>query len=259
MKTPKIIKPLLFGLALGLTNFAFSQSEDKKEETPTWEDNFFMAINTSSYLDIIKTPLRQVRVITGNDMDANGNIIPRYADAPSQSATINFFSLGLEPRYNIKKLNENAAFALALPMSIGIGATSSVDETVLGVTGFGSIQLPLMLKFYLGNGSTYQCEKDYGMSLGGGIEYDKIGLMNVSGESQPIENKGFFIPVASFGIHFWRNNLPVEINIKYGNGAYVEYANDKYGQPLKNEFNQLISQKARSSTFRISYVQLLNY
>ena len=50
-----------------------------------------------------------------------------------------------------------------------------------------------------------------------------------------------------------------EINIKYGNGAYVEYANDKYGQPLKNEFNQLISQKARSSTFRISYVQLLNY
>lgn len=257
----KLIKPFVVCLALVIANLSFAQKGEITKKPDPWEENFFLAFNTTSYLDVIKSPLREVQVVVGNDIDPNdpNKVIPRYAKVPSQSATINFFSMGIEPRYNFKRINDDAAFAFSIPMSIGIGATSSVDESVLGTNGFGSIQIPMMLKFYLGNGSTYKSEKDYGISVGGGLEYNKLGLLNISGETEVVENKGFALGVASFGIHFWRNNSPVEINLKYGHGAYVEYDSDKYGNPLKDEFGNLISRNARSSSFRISFVTLLNY
>jgi len=256
-----LIKPLIVCMAVGIANLSFAQKEESSKKNDAWKDNFFLAFNTTSYLDIIKSPLRKVDVVVGNDIDPNdqNKVIPRYAKVPSQSATINFFSMGLEPRYNIKKINDDAAFAFSIPMSLGIGATSSTDESVLGTNGFGSIQIPMMLKFYMGNGSTYKSEKDYGISIGGGLEYNKLGLLNISDESKVIENKGFALGVASFGIHFWRNNSPVEVNLKYGHGAIVEYDTDKYNNPLKDEFGNLISRNARSSSFRISFVTLLNY
>ena len=258
MTRPKFIKPIIACIALILSNLTFAQKNTKSE---VWEENFFLAFNTSSYLDIIKSPLRKVEVVVGNDIDPNdpNKVIPRYSKVPSQSATINFFSMGLEPRYNFKQISDDAAFALSIPMSIGIGATSSTDETVLGTNGFGSIQIPVMCKFYLGNGSTYKSEKNYGISVGGGMEYDKLGLLNISGETQKGDNRGFVLPVASFGVHFWRNNSPVEVNLKYGHGAITEYDIDRYGNYLRDEFGNLISRNARSSSFRISFVTLLNY
>jgi hypothetical protein len=256
-----LIKSLVICFALSSANYSFSQKTASTKKNVAWEENFYLAFNTTSYLDIIKTPLRMVDIVVGTDLDPNdpNKVIPRYAKVPYQSATINLFSIGLEPRYNFHVLNDDAAFAVSIPTAIGIGATSSVDETVLGTTGFGSIQVPLMLKFYLGNGSTYKSEKDYGISIGGGVEYDKLGLLNVAGESEIVKNKGFVLPVASFGIHFWRNNSPVEINLKYGQGSIEEYDSDKYGASLRDQFGNLVSRNARSSSFRISFVTLLNY
>lgn len=74
--------------------------------------------------------------------------------------------MGIEPRFNLKEFNENSALSVSSPISLGIGSSYSAagDELVVkGAEGFGSVQVPLLLKLYLGNGSTYTTQKNLGL------------------------------------------------------------------------------------------------
>lgn len=250
----KNVKILLILLISGYT--ALAQEEEKR-----WEDNLYIGFTSSTYLDIVKSPLTFAERIVGNDPDPNNpdNVIPRYRKVPYQSMIWNLFSIGIEPRYNLKEISDDAALAVSIPFSFGIGSSLPVMEDIGGFEGFGSIQAPLMLKYYMGNGSTYKSEKAYGVSFGAGIEYNKIGVFGVPSLDESATNKAFVLPVASLGMTMWRNNTPFEINLKYGHGRLEEYDVDFNGNPLLNQGGFPVSRITRSSSFKVTFVRLMNF
>ena len=151
-----------------------------------YNDNFFMSFHSTAYFDFIWSPLKLENAPTGNTIiDGNGNEVPEYKEIPFQSYTNNLFSFGVEPRYNIHTIDNNTAVAVSSPISIGLGQVGQspfISHRVGSVEGFGSIQIPLFLKLYIGSGSTYDCEKDYGVSLGAGFEYNKVGLIQLNND-----------------------------------------------------------------------------
>ena len=221
------------------------------------KDRFFMAFHSSTYLDFVSSPLSFERVWTGN-IDVNGEKI--FADVPVQTFNLNIFSFGIEPRYNIREFDDNSAFAISAPLSLGLGQSGPMNNKVLGISGIGSFQLPILAKLYIGSGSTYKSERDFGISFGGGLEYNKVGLLRMEEISNTTpDNKGWLLPVATLGVHFWRGYNPMEINIKYGAGRVKEYYHDQYGNELRDDQNRLTQGQAKAYSFRVSISYLLNY
>ncbi len=248
---------VLFAFSICLNPSLYAQEE--------FNDDFFISFHSTAYFDFIWTPLKVQFAPTGNTIIVDGQEQPEFKNIPFQSFTNNIFSFGIEPRYNIKQLDENSAIALASPISIGLGQVTQpplANHSVGSIEGFGSIQIPLYAKLYVGSGSTYETEKDYGISLGLGFEFNKIGLLRFDNPSD-IEandlNKGFVLPVASLGIHFWRGYSPVELNIKYGQGQTVEYDFDRNGDVITDNVGRIIKGSSKARVFRASISYLLNY
>lgn len=238
----------------------YSQNEE-------FNDNFFLSMHSSFYFDYIWTPLKVEYAPTGNvkpDPADPSKTVPIYAEIPFQSFTNNLVSFGLEPRYNIRQIDENSAIAISSPISIGIGQVTSPpysDFSVGAIEGFGSIQIPLFAKLYVGSGSTYESEKDFGISLGAGIEFNKVGLIRFDQSQSDYRGQtAFVIPVASLGFHFWRGYSPVEINIKYGETGYTSFSYDRNGDSIKDATNGKLTQgQGKGRVIRISMSQILNY
>lgn len=223
-------------------------------------ERFFIAVTSSTYLDIVTSKVEMVPTFTGYDFDPiSGQSVPRYDNVPYQSRCWSIVSIGLEPRYNLYEMDDNSALAVSVPISFGLGMTNPANFEVRGMEGIGSMQIPLLLKLYVGNHSTFNTKKDFGISIGGGFEYNKVGLIDVSGDPEPVNNKGWIMPVGTMGIHFWRGIYPFEINVKYGVSSFQEYSVDGDGNPIQNEAGAYISRKARASSFKITFVSLMNY
>ena len=250
---------IIFALLTG-TITSFAQNDD-------YDENFFLSMHSSFYFDYIWTPLTVENAPTGNvkpDPNDPNNTVPIYAEIPFQSFANNLVSFGLEPRYNIRTLDENSAIAISAPISLGIGQVTEPpysDYSVGAINGFGSIQIPIFAKLYIGSGSTYDCEKDFGISMGVGLEYNKVGLIRFDQSSSDYQGKtGFVLPVASLGFHFWRGYSPVEVNIKYGETSYTSFSYDRNGDSIKDATNGKITQgQGRGRVIRISMSQILNY
>lgn len=216
-------------------------------------DNFYLSFSSSLFLDIVQTPITYTSTYTGT--------MQGYVDVPSQSFQLSQYSFGFEPRYNIQQLNDDAAIAVAVPFSFGIGYAVAANDNVRGVQqSFGSLQVPVLAKFYYGNSSTYVTEKDFGISFGGGLEYNKIGL--IGGDPDDKEDglhKGFILPVMTLGVHFWRGSTPFEVNMKYGQTKVEEYRIDRNGNQLTDEAGNPITRTGKGSSFKLTFLYLLNY
>ncbi len=227
-----------------------SENTGKDENIPK---RFFISLTTSTYLDMIVSPLTIHFDATGN-FDINGN--PTFKDIPYQTQELNIVSFGIEPRYNLKEFDENSSLSISAPISLGIGnsfSAASDNLIVRGINGFGSLQVPLLFKLTVGNSSTYNTQKDIGFSIGAGAELNKIGLINLMDMSNKY-NKAFVLPCFSAGFTFMRNDGPMEINFKYAFGSIKVQEMDGQGRSL------LLAQRTtRAQTFKLSWVYLLNY
>ncbi len=235
-----------------------SQETEAKDKKNDLTNKFFLAISTSTYTDIIVSPLKYYYGPTGL-FDQKGD--PTYGDIPYQTKEFNIFSMGIEPRFNLKEFDENTSISVSTPISIGIGSSFSAaaDELVVkGAQGFGSIQIPLLLKLNLGNGSTYTTQKDFGFSAGAGFEMNKIGLIS-STSSANFYNKAFVLPCISAGFTFMRNASPMEINIKYSFGKLLSQDTDAHGNPLLNNLNLPYTRDTRGKSIKLSFIYLMNY
>ncbi len=249
---------LFIGLACLIASVGFAQTDEKKE----FEDKFFLGVASSYYVDFVTTPLRVSYEPTGNTIpvvDPNDTtktiFIDEFADVPAQTSYVSYFSFGLEPRFNIHEISENLAFAVSAPVTIGFGTALATNSDVKGIQGFGSIQVPVMAKLYLGSGSTYDTNEDFGISIGAGAELNKIALFspNVETKDQDL-NKAWIMPAVTGGVHFWRGSSPMEVNIKYGFGRIQSYTHDRYGQPLSTG-----ERFTRANSIKLTFIYLMNY
>ncbi|MEY2924406.1 MAG: hypothetical protein RLZZ337_954 [Bacteroidota bacterium] len=249
-----LVFTILFSSFLSFAQSADLESANSKQE---FKDKFYLGLVSSYYIDFVTTPLTSSKRYIGDIVDPNDptKTIPNYGNVPSQTTYNSFFSMGLEPRYNLKDINENLSVAVALPLTIGFGQAFPANENVQGSFGFGSIQFPLMTKIYFGSGSTYASNEDFGLSAGFGMEFNKIGLFS-PGATEEEQNalKPWVMPVASAGVHFWRGNTPMEVNVKYGFGPIEYYQTDKFGQPLLAG-----TRTTRASSIKLTFVYLMNY
>ncbi|MCC6722719.1 MAG: hypothetical protein IT243_11005 [Bacteroidia bacterium] len=243
---------LIFLIFVAIALNAQKKNNDSSKENSEFSKKFFMAVTTSTYTDILISPLKYFYGFTGNT-DLLGNKI--YADIPYQSMQTNIVTLGLEPRYNFKEINDNNAISVSIPFGFGIGSSISAagdDLTVRGVEGFGSLQFPIIIKYNTGNGSTYNTQKDFGFNIGGGIEFSKVGLINLNGAKSPYNNF-FVLPCFTTGITMMRGSSPMEINFKYAFGKLITQSKDTQGILMPENRN------TRGQTLKLTFVYLLNY
>lgn len=247
-------------LILGGVSFGQDQENDEtKTGAGDFADRFFIAATSSTYLDIATSKVDMVERPFVEPDPITGNPVYVYKRVPYQTISWSIVSFGLEPRYNIREVNKNLALAVSMPISFGLGITQAENNDVGGTEGLGAIQVPLLLKLYAGNHSTLDATKDFGFSFGGGFEYNKVGLIDMSDESDSYQQEGWLLPVGTFGFHFWRGVYPFEINVKIGVGQFQEYSIDQYGSELLDDFNRPTTKRSRSSSFKITFVSLLNY
>jgi hypothetical protein len=186
-------------------------------------------------------------------IDTPNQIYNTKKNIPHQTRYLSYFSIGLEPRINLIEINDDIALSVAVPMTIGLGQAVPHNSEVLGATGFGSIQIPLMLKGYFGSISTYKSKENIGLSIGAGFEYNKVALFEFN-KDQYDDNKGWIMPAFSGSFHFWRGNSPLEVNVKYGFGREQKYSKNKDGGNISGG-----SRTTKASSLRLSLVYLLNY
>lgn len=214
-----------------------------------FQDRFYLGLSNSYLIDFITSPLTTSNYITYDPPTTPGGpSIPVNNPNAAQTVYSSLFSIGMEPRYNLVDLKDNVALAVAAPISIGFGQAQPATNAV-GGSGFGHIQVPVLLKLYSGAASTYKAEDDFGISVGAGMELNKLGLFNFAvTEEERTLNKAWVMPVASLGVHFYRGMMPMEVNVKYGFGEIQDQYLDQFGQRLP------VKKITRASSLKLSIV-----
>jgi len=239
----RIISLILVGICL------MASAQDERE-SKAFKDRFFLGMVSAYYIDFVSSPLQKL----DRSVDLGGGVITPDTAVPFQTTYLSYVSIGLEPRYNLYEFNEDLAIAVSMPMTVGFGQAFPQNEDVEGASGFGNVQVPLMLKGYYGTQSTYDSRANFGLSAGIGLEYNKLGLVDLDGRNWIKDaNKGWFMPCASIAFHMWRNNAPIEVNLKIGRGPMTDYDQDKFGQFLTDG-----KRKTRASSAKLSFVYLFN-
>lgn len=223
------------------------------ETTPM--DRFFLGTASTFYIDFVTSPLSTQEVRVGAQPDPNDptQTIDVFAEVPKQTQYISYFSFGLEPRYNFKEFGDDIAIAISAPVTIGFGQSFAANDDVIGNGGFGSLQLPILGKIYMGAASTYRSNQDFGINLGAGFEVNKIGIVNFGSFEEANSNPAWIMPTVAGGIHFWRGNSPMEVNFKYGFGGRDTYRFDKFGSVLA------APRTTRASSIKLTFIYLTNF
>ncbi|PCJ67402.1 MAG: hypothetical protein COA58_03525 [Bacteroidetes bacterium] len=250
-----IIAFLIFCFALGLSAQEEYDNEDDDTEisdySPSsdffdWKSRLYLGFSNSFYVDFITSPLSTYKV---EYAEPGGGV--RYDDAAAQTGYSSFFTIGIEPRYNLFDLSENFAVAASSGVYLGFGQTYAANSKAASANGFGNVQIPLFLRLYYGAGSTFAATDDFGINVGAGYELNKIGIFNFStSESDGDLNPAWIMPSITGGVIFYRGSTPVEVNLKYGFGPIQDQIVDQFGNRLSEG---KISTHARSIKLSIVY------
>jgi hypothetical protein len=257
------MKKILLIFAIAFSHTSYSQDvvygeeagEDTKEKKIIglldYENRLFFGISSTFLIDFITSPLTFGEIITKKVI----NNVPTDVSEPiaEQTSYQSFYSVGITPRYNLQELSDKVAIAISAPLSVGFGNSGAANNDVNGAQGFGNFQLPLLLHLYYGAEATKRSDEDFGLNIGAGLEFNKIGIFNFGtvGAEQP-NNKAWIMPSIQAGAQFYRGYSPVEVNIKYGFGQLQEQFIDQFG-------NRLLDGKkvTRASSLKLSITYLL--
>ena len=218
----------------------FSQENEKTKSTKV-----FHAIGYTVLADFVSSP---VKIIPFSRFDENTST---YVDSHSFLKTegINLGTFMYRFRYNIKEFSQESALSLSVNPSVCLELF--VPEKLTDDVGLFVFNLPLLLNYEHGAGSTYKSSAEKGFVIGAGIEYFKAPILFVEQpDNMPITS--FIIPVASAGFRYWtKNNRLAEINLKFGKGAKVKLPEIYEAETLPRSLS--------AYSFRLSYILFLNY
>lgn len=238
---------------------SYSQIYDNADEVDTEEYNtktdffdykkrLFVGLNNSFYVDFITSPLGVFQL---EYAEPGGGV--RYEDAAVQTSYSSFFTIAVEPRYNLVDIQENLALAVSAQLAAGFGSTYAASENAANAEGFGHFQIPVLLRLYYGASSTRGANDDFGINVGAGYELNKVGVINFGGgQNNPDLNRAWVMPAVTAGVHFYRGSSPMEVNLKYGFGPMQNQTVDNFGNPLRGRFT------TRANSIKLSFTYLLN-
>ena len=261
MKSVKFLLCLLFFFSVALCQAQddeYDSDEDiksekketeRKNDITDWESRLFLNFSNAFLVDFISSPLTYFDVEFTDPGD-----IKRIEQGASQTSYLSYYTVGFEPRYNVYEFKKNLSLAVSVPLGIGFGQAYASHESVRGGTGIGNIQVPLLLRVYYGAGSTFKSMDDFGLDIGAGLEYNKLGVLDL-GFTEKISgvNEGWLMPAAIVGIHFYRGISPIEVNLKYGFGPVQEQFDDQFGSRLLDG-----KRNTRASSIKLNFVYTLN-
>lgn len=241
-----ILTNLTFGQVNGVDNDAEESSDFTRTEFTDWKSRTYLSISSSFLIDYITSPLGYY-----NPRETQPNF--KYSRAATQSSTASLYTLGFEARYNLLDIKENLAIALSAPVGFGFSNVFATSDDVRSGQGFGTIQIPVMARLYFGAGSTFSALDDFGINVGAGYEFNKLGVFNFGSEPQASGiNKAWLMPAITGGVSFVRGISPVEVNLKYGFGPIQD-------QLIDGEGNRLTSKRTtRATSLKLSLVYPIN-
>jgi len=174
------------------------------------KDRTFSSLGFSPYTDVMVSPSKTYTVDAGTTNEAT------YS---GQYIGVSLFTFIYNYRYNLSEPSDNSAFTASAIPALGVffGDNGGKND------GFGSFNLPLMLGYEFGAGSTYNSISNAGGFIRLGLEWTlapMIGIDNNDGADIP---NSWVEPVAQAGVRYWnKKNKLREIHVKYGMGAAAE-------------------------------------
>jgi hypothetical protein len=244
---------LLFSIFLGFGQVYDNEDDKENTEYDTKSDFFdykkrlYLGVNNSFYVDFITSPVGTFKI---EYAEPGGGV--RYEEAAVQTRYLSYFTIAIEPRYNLVNFKENLALAMSAQVAAGFGSTYAASEYAASAEGFGNFQIPVMLRLYYGASATHAAQDDFGVNIGAGYELNKIGVLNFGGNRNPDLNRAWIMPAVAVGVHFYRGLSPMEVNLKYGFGRIQNQKIDNFGQPI------LGRRITRANSIKLSFTYLLD-
>ncbi|MFT5055829.1 MAG: hypothetical protein ACI80H_000534 [Pseudoalteromonas distincta] len=244
---------LLFSIFLGFGQLYDNEDDEDNTEYDTKSDfldykkRLYLGLSNSFYVDFITSPVGTFKI---EYAEPGGGV--RYEDAAVQTSYLSYFTIAIEPRYNLVDFKENLALAMSAQLAVGFGSTYAASEYAASAEGFGNIQIPLMLRLYYGASATHAAQDDFGVNIGAGYELNKIGLLNFRDDRNPDKNRAWIMPAVALGVHFYRGSSPMEVNLKYGFGPIQNQKIDNFGNPI------LGRRTTRANSIKLSFTYLLD-
>jgi hypothetical protein len=243
---------LLFSIFLGFGQVYDNEDDEENKEYDTKSDFFdykkrlYLGLNNSFYVDFITSPVGTFQI---EYAEPGGGV--RYEDAAVQSRYLSYFTIGIEPRYNLVDFKKNLALAMSAQIAAGFGSTYAASEYAASAEGFGNFQIPVMLRLYYGASATHAAQDDFGVNIGAGYELNKIGVLNFGEDRNPDLNRAWIMPAVALGVHFYRGSSPMEVNLKYGFGPIQNQKIDNFG-------NEIPGHTTRANSIKLSFTYLLD-
>lgn len=190
----------------------------------SFKDRYIWGFGITSLLDVDILP-GSVEVVEGDVYTQdNGLVIQRDTSITEIEATLSFFSFTFLNRFILKEFSPNSSISLDIPMAIGLNSGSRY---------FIGCRVPVLLSYNFGNISTYESDKNKGISIGFGVEMMKYLFTQQPPPTKLISdptslnppNNLFFYPISNISYRFWnKNNRAREFSLKIG---YLPKADDE--------------------------------
>jgi hypothetical protein len=141
-------------------------------------------------------------------------------------SSVNLIGLGVNYHFILKEMGKEKSISLNFHPRLGFGLSNAY---------LGSFYLPVGVNYNMGNVSTYSSRQDQGFTFGLGLEYIRLGLLQlhkkdfnqVVGIGYDNRLRNIIQPYATLGIRYIsKNDIAQEINIKFGlrpSSIYAKY------------------------------------
>jgi len=248
----QICKNVSMTFILGVLSFLSVQAQN------SFKERFIHQFGFSLYTDYYRSNYTQSSAdyIT---YDQLGNEIQNPIEGVSNSTEISFLSFYYTPRINLYEKETDFSLGLDIPIGVHLNGSEknfqgsykefsgSTSYPNLSILYLGSVSVPIYLTFNFGVGSTYNCIKDRGLSLGVGLDTRIFGFQEVQDSYGDVLNVEFqkvaVMPGIMVAYRYWRNDKAKEIKLK------MSYAVSKIPSELDNDNLALKNGLALSLSF----------
>lgn len=214
-------------------------SQETQESKST---KVFHAVGYTILADYVSSPLKVI------PMTVHTNAGDIESHTFMKSDAINLMTYMYRFRYNFSEPSAESAFSFSInpSLSFGLVIPNKGDNG-----GFFTFNVPLLLNYEHGAGSTYNSTLNHGFTIGAGIEFYKSPLFFIE-KTGEIPITAFIMPTVSAGYRHWtRSNHLAEFNFKIGKGSKVKLPEIYEEEELPGSLS--------AYEFRFSIIRFLNY